>query len=1129
MRISANGAFAYVEYVFAVIKGCRKVALVYSCFERSEIALRGFTANISIGNVNLYPDQDAGGDITIFPSTQTSNYHTKLMKGKEPVNHALCISDALNETYIVTSEQTQDMDIYNWLMNHFDLPLLTDWIPYLREAGNEYMSRIETQVYGDAPEWTQNALVYEMSMTEAVLQELMANGLRNHRIKITDKPQAPLQFDNMDDYFMKYGSSLIENLEKKLNPLVELKDTVEEIAFLKKRYFPQQAAIVNGLMECMRHSNYAILNEDMGCGKTLQGMGVPEGFFNKMIMEANHISVEEVYKDSSLVKYRNIIMCPSHLVRKWKEAIQADIPYARVVIIKGIKELCRLRAQGKERTGKEFYILSKETGKLSYTYVPLPSQIKKKKPVVRRCKRCKGLQHLSMQTQCACGCKEWELEEYNFQAVGLVCPECSQLLYPADTDTCNPLDKDLPLQPSDFATQTKANRICRNCGTALWQPACEPVNRTLSFKPVSIRKKSWVKMTHWANKAKKNKKTVWVHDKWKEEYIAENGLDEDEISYPKITGVRKYAPSRYIKKYLKGYFDFAIFDEVHEYKGGGSAQGLAMHDLVKASRWQLALTGTIAGGYANHFFYLLFRLDPRKMRSMGYTCDAAGERRFVKRYGTTATEYEVESGKNGSYNTMSRGRMIGSPKCRPGISLSIFTDFLMDKAVFLNLSDMSSYLPPLHETVEYVPLEDEIYNAYREVREKMMTAMYEQQLGNSILGSFLQFSLSYTDKPYGRSDVLSPIDGSIIAQIPDLSYLIRDGKLLNKERRLCEIVGREMEEDRNVYIYCEYTGKGEAQVTKRLKDIIARECGLQTKEVEILESGSPPAEEREDWMHHMASKGVRVFITNPRCVKTGLDFLFEHKNVMYNYPTIIFYQYSYDLFTAWQASRRHYRLNQILECRTIYLLSERTIQIDALEMVASKQVATSAIQGHFSSEGLCAMAQGVDPKIRLAQAVTEKTPEQMKGLKSMFDVLNQWHSTAGERQEHRQMKTFEELTGIDITTKVSRSGGLLSDTGESIDLFDLFGLKAGNKSPIREEKEEPQIPQEERTAREEKADREAAKEDKPQEEQAADTGTDSNTLFTSFLWDTSSISEILGKEQKKKKKAGKEMPTLFNM
>lgn len=175
-------------------------------------------------------------------------------------------------------------------------------------------------------------------------------------------------------------------------------------------------------------------------------------------------------------------------------------------------------------------------------------------------------------------------------------------------------------------------------------------------------------------------------------------------------------------------------------------------------------------------------------------------------------------------------------------------------------------------------------------------------------------------------------------------------------------------------------------------------------------------------MHERASKGVRVFITNPKCVKTGLDFLFFYRSIMYNFPTIIFYQYSYDLFTMWQASRRHYRLNQILECQTFYLLSSHTIQVDALEMVASKQVATSAIQGHFSSEELCAMAQGVDPRIKLAQAAAEKSSEQIKGLKSMFDVLNQWHAESGEKQEYKGMVTFYELTGIDPKKKAGQEG-----------------------------------------------------------------------------------------------------------
>lgn len=1070
MRISVNSAFAYVDYVIALKWGSmRKEALVYSCYNRSEIELRSFTANLGLGNAVLYPEEGDGNDITMFPRMDADSYRMRMLRGKEPVSHSVSLSKDIGSRYLVTVSARRCRDVYSWLMTNFDLPLLEEWVPYLLAAGKEMIRQTETVIYGQAPDWTQGLEVYDVSLTEEGLQELVSNGLRNGKIEITKHRQEPLEFDNMDDYFMKYGSSLIENLEKKLDPLVELKETVEEVAFLEKRFYPQQAAIVNGIIECMRHSSYVFLNEDMGCGKTLQAIGVMEGFFVRKAAEGYGKPVKEIYQDSSLVNYRHIIMCPSHLVEKWAEAIRADVPYAKVVIIRGLKELCRLRKRGKKRTGREFYILSKETGKLSYTYVPLPTQVKVKKAEAIVCAKCGKPRPVSMPKQCACGNTEWETQDCGYKEMGMVCPECGKLLYGADAEQAMPSPEKGPLMPEDFALQTRANRMCRFCGTPLWQPACENINRTMSFTPVKVRKKQWVKMTHWANKAQKNKKTVWVHEKWKQDYIAQNELQEKEISYPKVGGVRKFAPSRYIKKYLKGYFDFAVFDEAHEYKGGGSAQGMAMNDLVKASRWQLALTGTIAGGYANHFFYLLYRLDPRKMRSMGFSYGAEGERKFVMRYGTVSTEYEVGEEKEGSYNSMSRGRQLGSPKCRPGISLRIFTDFLLDKAVFLNLSDMSSFLPPLVEKVECIPLEDEIYSEYNRVREKLKNAMFDKKLGKSILGTFLQFSLSFTDKPYGRGDILSPEDGGVVAQIPDLSGLASDGRLLNKEKRLCELVAEEIAQDRNVFVYCEYTGSGETNVTKRLLKILSENCGLRKPEVEILESSFPSAEGREAWMHERASKGVRVFITNPKCVKTGLDFLFYHKGAMYNFPTIIFYQYGYDLFTMWQASRRHYRLNQVQECRTFYLLSDRTVQLDALEMVASKQVATSAIQGHFSSEGLCAMAQGVDPRIKLAQAASEKSPEQVMGVKSMFDVLNQWHAGSGEKKEYRKMLTYRELTGEECISEEENDKVPTADGG--VDLFQYFGfgVMSGEEEPGKVE------------VKKEEAKKEKVKEEKPDE------------------------------------------------
>ncbi len=68
---------------------------------------------------------------------------------------------------------------------------------------------------------------------------------------------------------------------------------------------------------------------------------------------------------------------------------------------------------------------------------------------------------------------------------------------------------------------------------------------------------------------------------------------------------RRYPLADYVKQRMPGCFDLLIGDEVHEYKGRGSAQGLAAGILADACGTSLALTGTLAGGYASTLFHLL--------------------------------------------------------------------------------------------------------------------------------------------------------------------------------------------------------------------------------------------------------------------------------------------------------------------------------------------------------------------------------------------------------------------------------------------------------------------------------------------------------------------------------------------
>ncbi|MBQ3512169.1 MAG: hypothetical protein IJA32_00010 [Lachnospiraceae bacterium] len=1047
LRVTVGNIFTYLNYAVAV----DEKLIVLSAFNNNEMSIKGMCANIGLnGNPVRILDEDRihasfGGRL------EMEHYHTKLSSGRENIYHSVSFSNLINQEYVFLNKDNREDDVYSYLMNQFDYPLLREWISYICKTAEEkglFVKR-EMKIIGDCVDFEKYE-VFQTAMTNEELQKILEIGLSQKHICIAKEKQNALQFQNMDDYFEKYGHTLVDNLEKLLKPLSPMEDKVKSLAFIEKSPFPQQAAIINGAVKCLQHKDYVLLIESMGAGKTLQAMGVAEAYFNEQYLKAHpDKNIIDVYKDGSLVNYRVIIMCPPHLVEKWAQSLRDEIPYAKVVILESLEQLVALRKEGKDPKGKQFYVLSKDSGKLSYSYAPVPYQIKRKKPKIPVCANC-GKEYPVDDEICQCGCDTWVLEEQGKVETGLVCPECGELLLPVDSRKI--YDPDLGgyrvLKPEDFAQQSTMNRFCRCCKTALWTPACENIDHRIMFYKPKPKPKRWKKISHFTNKAKKARKSVWVLASKEAEYKLLNGIDDEDVEDMDYNGPRRFGLTRYIKKYLKGYFDMAIFDEVQEYKAGGSAQGYSMHDLIKASKKHVALTGTIAGGYASDLFYTLYRLDPARMKSKGYSYGSKGERHFVEQYGTVETVYEVIE--NTQYHASSRGRVITPQRCLPGISVLIFTEFLMDTALFLDLSDLSRYLPNLYEEVVIVPLENEIHAEYARVRKTLKKEM-TQGKDPMLMGSFLQFSLSYTDLPYNREPIKSPQTGEVVSSPSDLSYLVAGQKLLNKEQALVDMICKEQEENRNVFIYCEYTGDGEGTITYRLKDVIEEHCHLKGHEVVVLESSYPAASKREQWMHQKASEGAKVFITNAKCVATGLDFAFTHKGKKYNYPTIIFYQTGYDMIKIWQASRRAYRLNQTEDCKTFFMVSERTIQLDAVELVATKEVATSAIQGQFSSEGLSTMARGVDPRVVLAQAVAEKSEQKERGLRKMMDVLNQRNNQGKGEVHYEKMPTFSQLTGLKEVPNLDDPWGEFEWlTGEDVlDLLDM-GTSFVEEEPIVE-------------------------------------------------------------------------------
>lgn len=1006
--VRSNGSMVYLESMLLVREGRIYIPLVFSVFERSGMMVRSFLANLA---QNQSVTASAGG-MSLDVMEGATCYVTKLVQGMETLYHGIAVNGSVGTRFIVTTEEERDEDVYSYLMNRYNLPLLKEWVPYILQAGREHLSPKQAVVQGDLGGNLDSIIVLSCNLEENCLKEIVSNGLMMGHIKMTENRQNKLEFSGLDEYFKVYGHTIVDNLKEKIQPLSPIKERAEEVALLHKRLYPQQSAIVNGLAVLFENSQYGIMNCGCGTGKTVMGIATVEEYFYRQYLKKNlGKTIKDAYLDPDAVKYRNIVLCPSHLVEKWKREIEEEVPYVKVTIIKGLTQLDELLRSGSKRTGKEFYVLSKDTGKLSYSYYPQPYQMKHRKVHVWECKGCGQLLPFKPKQECSCGKGRWVDRHMEYSEYGLVCPECGELLYPLNRKMIlgeERSDRTQPLTRFDFTGMSEGNKECRWCHASLWMPACEPVQDPF-LTGAREREKHWKRISHYANKARRNMKSVWVHKDDLDVYLQVNGLNESEIRYCNIYGTRRFAPATYIKKKLKGYFDFAIFDEVHELKGGKTAQGIAMHSLVKASRKQLGLTGTIAGGYANHIFYLIYRLDPGIMKKNGYEYSHSGETKFAEKYGTIETLYEVDEG-GLMHNSASRGRALSSPKCRPGISPMIFSDFLMGKTVFLDLTDMSRYLPEYKEEVRLIPLEQEVAEEYRIVLDALKEQI-KNGMGRMVLGSYLQFALSYTDKPYGRRPILSPLDGSMIAEPADLSQLVEGGSLLNKEQCLVELVGKELAENRNVVIYCEYTGEPDSNITWRLKEVLEEHCVLARHKTVILESSSPQATEREAWLQKMATAGTRVVITNPKCVETGIDMIFFVNGIRYNFPTLVFYQLGYNLFTMWQASRRAFRLIQTEECRTYYLASLNTLQVEAIKIVAEKQAATASIQGAgFSAEGLTAIANGIDPRVRLANAVASES-ENEDAIQSLFDVLHHEQAEDADEEVYEPMLTYYELTG----------------------------------------------------------------------------------------------------------------------
>ena len=343
------------------------------------------------------------------------------------------------------------------------------------------------------------------------------------------------------------------------------------------------------------------------------------------------------------------------------------------------------------------------------------------------------------------------------------------------------------------------------------------------------------------------------------------------------TGPRRYPLADYVKHRMRGFFDLLVGDEVHEYKGRGSAQGVAAGVLADACGRSLTLTGTLLGGYASTLFHLLYRFSPEIRTEFG----RSDERRWVQRYGFEEYTVGKDDGESVEDGRQSRRRAYRKVvRERPGLAPAALFH-LIGSAVFLRLSDVASGLPPYEEQVLLSGLEREAdatgysqRTAYGHLAEKLKEALADALSKGSkrLLAAYLQTLLAYPDGCTRGETVFDPQTGRPLAAVPPLA----EGRLYPKEQALVDLAAKERMAGRRVLVYATHTGTRD--ITGRLKDVLTRH-GLRTA---VMKADAVPPERREAWVAERVDEGVDVLVCHPRLVATGLDLI--------AFPTIVWYE-----------------------------------------------------------------------------------------------------------------------------------------------------------------------------------------------------------------------------------------------
>lgn len=752
--------------------------------------------------------------------------------------------------------------------------------------------------------------LFEVRLTEeqadALISELLVNGRIAFNKEGNGTAIEPIK--DLTDYAVSYNEKLVEKLSNNIQPIHDgAKDIVHpKFATYKRALFPVQAHAATAAIKRLKQSKATLIQGEMSTGKSTVMTAIADGL---------HSSWKDPSKPTG---YHVCLMSPPSLLKKWPQEIKAIIPNAKVIVIKRTDELIRLHTEwtnnGRPKpTVPTFHVISFTTMRdgariepaVSYRFKTTSIQKAKETPYKDGfyCPKC-GKAHQSVESKSTVFDEEEGIEKVEYQ-------------------TYNMTEKEFGKGRRHKGSKQDQNAFCFHCGDSLWTNRVK--NRYNNFR-------------EWSAFA--NEVQAAVHDPQQLAMVYGN-----QKPVPSAKGyVRRVAAVDYIRRKMQKYYDILIVDEVHMCKADNTAQGNALGSLAAAAKKVVAGTGTLFGGRAMDVYFLLWRLFPADMIAAGFSYTDVTA--FNQEYGNIEKRTFVPFD-NGNTNTNSRGGVTRYPdKLLPGISPFIFGKFLLKNVINIRLKNVWPDPVELIDTPTiFVDLSDEMREQYDQMIRSFQNRISQSENPGTLYRLMMDYGIALPDNPCHMPDaLLKDPETKLTDVIWEANHLVED-ITTPKEAKLQDIIRTEIAEGRKSIVYVRDTGSSrpERDVRGRLKDkleaIGAKVC--------ILDANTTKTDLRSEWLHEkIVNENYDVCIVSQELVKVGLDLLCT--------PTLIFYQFSWSLFTINQAAKRAYRIGQTEQCRLFYLAYRDTMQEDMSYIIAQKNKATAAISGDDPA-GLSAM------------------------------------------------------------------------------------------------------------------------------------------------------------------------------